>query len=167
MTKNKLTSPKNRVFLSLVGPSERGKSQLIYKWLTNGAFQPKLDTIYFFLHHSHPLNDVMHKKKDWKPWVCSRCKLWIYRFVKKNGTKYFLFFDDSCQQICNWKVLVDIATARGHPGSNTIYINHNLLHQSTFAPDLELQNTHSVLFKRSRDVMQSVHLLHNWETDHS
>ena len=46
---NKLISTKNRVFISLVGPSETGKSQLIYNWLRIGSFQPKLDKIYFFL----------------------------------------------------------------------------------------------------------------------
>ena len=38
---NKLISTKNRVFISLVGPSETGKSQLIYNWLKIGTFQPK------------------------------------------------------------------------------------------------------------------------------
>ena len=35
---NKLISTKNRVFISLVGPSETGKSQLIYNWLKTGTF---------------------------------------------------------------------------------------------------------------------------------
>ena len=46
---NKLISTKNRVFISLVGPSETGKSQLIYNWLKTGTFQPKFDKIYFFI----------------------------------------------------------------------------------------------------------------------
>ena len=45
---NKLRSTKNRVFMSMVGPSESGKTQLIYDWLTDGTFQPKFDKIYFF-----------------------------------------------------------------------------------------------------------------------
>ena len=45
---NKLISTKNRVFISLVGPSETGKSQLIYNWLKIGSFQQKFDKIYFF-----------------------------------------------------------------------------------------------------------------------
>ena len=46
---NKLISTKNWVFISLIGPSETGKSQLIYTWLKVGTFQPKFDKMYFFI----------------------------------------------------------------------------------------------------------------------
>ena len=59
---NNLISTKNRVLLSLVGPSETGKLQLIYNWLKVGTFQPKFDKSYFFCQHSQPLYNVMQKK---------------------------------------------------------------------------------------------------------
>ena len=59
---SKLISSKNRVFISLVGPSETGKSQLIYNWLKNGTFQSKFDKIHFFYQHSKTLHDVMQKE---------------------------------------------------------------------------------------------------------
>ena len=31
--------------------------------------------------------------------------------LKNNGTKSFLIFDNSCEQVCNSKAFVDIATA--------------------------------------------------------
>ena len=74
--------------------------------------------------------------------------------LKNNGTKYLLIFDDSCEEICNSKAFVDIATAGRHRGLSTIYIKHNLFHQSKLGRDVELQNTHIVLFKSTRDVMQ-------------
>ena len=74
--------------------------------------------------------------------------------LKNNGTKYLLVFDDSCEEICNSKTFVDIATAGRHRGLSTIYLKHNLFHQSKLARDVELQNTHLVLFKSPRDVMQ-------------
>ena len=52
------------------------------------------------------------------------------------------------------KAVVDIATAGRHRGLSTIYIKHNLSHQSKLGRDVELQNTHIVLFKSRRDVMQ-------------
>ena len=52
------------------------------------------------------------------------------------------------------KSFVDIATAGRHRGLSTIYIKHNLFHQSKLGRDVELQNTHIVLFKSPRDVMQ-------------
>ena len=42
---NKLISSKNRVFFSVVGPSETRKLQLIYNWLKVETFQPKFDKI--------------------------------------------------------------------------------------------------------------------------
>ena len=74
--------------------------------------------------------------------------------LKNNGTKYLLIFDDSCEEICNSKAFVDIATAGRHRGLSTIYIKHNLFHQSKLGTDVELQNTHIVLFKSPRDVLQ-------------
>ena len=55
---------KNRVFITLVGPSETGKRQLIYNWLKFGTFQLEFDKIYFFYKHSQPLYDVMQKESE-------------------------------------------------------------------------------------------------------
>ena len=74
--------------------------------------------------------------------------------LKNNGTNYLLFFDDSREEICMSKAFVDIATAGRHRGLSTIYIKHNLFHQSKLGRDNELQNTHIALFKSPRDVMQ-------------
>ena len=74
--------------------------------------------------------------------------------LKNNGTKYFLLFDDSCEEICISKAFGDIATAGRHRGLSTIYIKHNLFDQSKLGKDVELQNTHIVPFKSPRDVMQ-------------
>ena len=53
-----------------------------------------------------------------------------------------------------FKAFVDIATAGRHRSLSKIYIKHNLFHQSKLGRDVELQNTHIVLFKSPRDVMQ-------------
>ena len=74
--------------------------------------------------------------------------------LKNNGTKYLLIFDDSCEEICNSKAFVELATAGRHRGLSAIYLKHNLFHQSKLGRDVELQDTHIVLFKSPRDVMQ-------------
>ena len=74
--------------------------------------------------------------------------------LKNNGTNYLLIFDESCAEICNSKEFVDIATAGRHRGFSTIYIKHNLFHQSKLGKDVELQNIHIVLFKSPPDVHQ-------------
>ena len=150
---NKLISTKNRVFISLVGPSETGKSQLIYNWLKIGTFQPKFNKIYFFYQHSQSLYDVMQKEIKNLEFV-QGVNFEFIDSLKNNGTKYLLIFDGSCEKICNSKAFVDLATAGRHPGLSTIYIKHNLFHQSKLGRDVELQNTHIVLFKSPRDLMQ-------------
>ena len=74
--------------------------------------------------------------------------------LKNNGTKYLLIFVYFCDKNCNWKELVDIATPGTYRGLSAIHIKHNLFHQSKLGRDVELQNTHIVLFKSPRDVMQ-------------
>ena len=73
---------------------------------------------------------------------------------KNNGTKYLVIFDDPCEEICNSKTFVNIATARRHGRLSTIYIKHNFFHQSKLGRDVQLQNTEIVLFKSPRDVTQ-------------
>ena len=74
--------------------------------------------------------------------------------LKNNGTKFLLVFDNSCENICTSKAFVDIPSAGRHRGLSTMYIKHNLFHQSKLGRDVELQNTHIVLFKSPRDAMQ-------------
>ena len=74
--------------------------------------------------------------------------------LKDNGTKYLLIFDKPCEEICNSKASVDIGTTGRHRGVSTIYIKHYLFQQSKLGRDVELQNTHIVLFKSPRYVMQ-------------
>ena len=46
---NKIISTKERIFISLVGPSGSGKSHLIHDWLIIGTFQPDFDKNLLFL----------------------------------------------------------------------------------------------------------------------
>ena len=57
---NKLISTKNRIFISLVGPNDSGKTYLIHGWLKDGKLQPKFEKKNFY-QHSQPLYDVSKK----------------------------------------------------------------------------------------------------------
>ena len=96
---SKLISTKNRVFISLVVPSETGKSELIYNWLKIGIFQTKFDKIYFFYQHSQPLYNVMQKEIENLEFV-QGVNFEFIDSLKNNGTKYLLIFDDSREEIC-------------------------------------------------------------------
>ena len=74
--------------------------------------------------------------------------------LNNNATKNLVIFDESWEEICKSKAFVDIATTGRHRGLSTIYIKHNFFHQSKLGRDVELQNTHVVIFKSPRDVMQ-------------
>ena len=74
--------------------------------------------------------------------------------LKNNGTKYLLFFDDSCAEFGNSNDFAHLATAGRRRGFSIIYTKHNFFHQSILGRDVELQNTHIVLFKSPRDVHQ-------------
>ena len=148
---NKIISTKERVFISLVGPSGSGKSHLIFEWLKIGTFQPKFDKIFYFYQHYQPLYGQM-QTKNLK--FIQGVDFEVIENLPNNGTKYLLIFDDSCEEISNSKQFVKVATAGRLRGLNTIYIKHNLFHQSKLGRDIELQNTHIVLFKSQRDVLQ-------------
>ena len=148
---NKLFSTKSRVFLSLVGPSETRKSQLIYNWLRNGIFQAKFDKISFFYQQSQTLYDVMQEIEKFE--FVHDVNFEFIDSLENNGTKY-LIIGYSSEKIRNSKAFVDINTASRPRGLSTIYIKHNLFHQSKLGRNVELQNTQIVLSKSPLDVMQ-------------
>ena len=78
----------------------------------------------------------------------------FFHSLKDNATKSLLIVDDSCEEICHSKAFFDLATAGTLRGLSTIYFKHNLFHQSKLGRDVELENTHIVLFKSPRDLMQ-------------
>ena len=115
----------------MVGPSETGKLQLIYNWLKNGNLQPKFDKNYIFYQHSQTLYHVMQKEIENLVFV-QGVDFEFIDWLKNNGTKYLLIYDDSCEEICNSKTIVYIATGGRHRGLKTFYIKHNLFHQKNF-----------------------------------
>ena len=94
------------------------------------------------------------RKENENPEFVKGVKFQFIDSIKNDGTKYLSIFDESSDEICISKALVDIATAGRHRGLSTTYIEHNLFHQSKLGRDGELQNTHIGLFTSPRDVMQ-------------
>ena len=148
---NKFNFLKNYVFVPSVGPSETGKSKLFCYWLKNVTFQPNFDKIYLFYQHSQLLFDVMQKKIE-NLGFFQVVHFDIIELLKSNGTKYLVIFVDSCEEICTSKAFVDFATAGRHRGLSSIYIQHNLFHQSELGRYVEPENTHIVPFKSPCDV---------------
>ena len=148
-----LISTKNRNFISLVGPSDSGKTYLIHEWLKVGTIQPIFNKNYFFYQLPQPLYDVMQKEINKFEFI-QGVSFEVINSLKNNFTKYVLIVDDPRAEICNSKVFVDISTAGRHRGFSTIEIKHNLFHQSKLGRVVELENTHIVLLMSPRVVHQ-------------
>ena len=65
-----------------------------------------------------------------------------------------LIIDDSCEEIYNDKEFVKLATAGRHKNINVIYIKHNLYQQSKWSRTIDLNTTHTILFKSARNIQQ-------------
>ena len=125
-------------------------------------FNQRLTKFTFFYQHSEPFYDVMQIEIENIEFVRG-VNFEIFDSFYNNGSKYWLIFDDSCEEIGNSKAFVDIATAGRHLGLSTIYIQHNLFNQRKLGRDVELQNTHIVFFKSLSDVMQVTTLSTQWD----
>ena len=148
---NKIISTKERVFISLVGPSGSGKPPRIFEWLKIASVQPTLDKKTFLYQHYQALYSQM-QRKNLK--FIQGVDFHLNKFFPNNGSKYLRIFDDSCEEISNFKQFVKITTSGRQRGLKTKYIKHNLIHQSKLVRYIELQNTHIVLFKSPRDVLK-------------
>lgn len=150
---NKVIPSTDRMLMSLVGPSGSGKSELIHKMLLNGTFQPKFDKVFYFYQYYQVLYDRILETVENIEFI----KFTDFQMIQKfpnDGTNYLLIFDDSSTEILESKVFEKIATAGRHRKFSVIYIKHNLFHKSSLGRDVELQNTHIILFKSPRDVNQ-------------
>ena len=122
---NKIISTKERIFISLVGPSGSGKSHLIHEWLTIGTFQPEFDKIYYFYQHYQSLYGLMSKDVKNIEFI-EGVDFEFIQNLPNNGTKYLLIFDDSVRRFPALKIslklqqLEDIKDSAQYT-SNTIY----------------------------------------------
>ena len=123
---------------------------LIFEWLKIVHFNQSLAKNFFNQHYQPLYGQIQRKNLKFNQGVDFE----LIENLPNNGTKYLLKFDDSCEEIPNPKQFVKVATAGRHRGLNTIYIEHNLFQQSKLGRDVELKNTHIVLFKSPRDVLQ-------------
>ena len=143
-----------KLHVLIMGCSARdGKFTFSLQLAQNWNFSKKNGQNLLFSQHSKTLYDVMQRENESLEVVQSVDFEFIYS-LKYNGIKYLLIFDDSCEEICNSTALIDIATTGRHQRLSTIYINHKLFCQSKLGRDVDFQNTHIVLFKSTRDVMQ-------------
>ncbi len=150
---NKIISTKDRCFISIVGPSASGKTELIYHMLTLGTFYPRFDRIIYFFQHFQSIYRKMELEIGQIEFVpCIDFEL--INQLPNDGTKFLLIFDDSCEEISRNPKFLQLATSGRHRNLSIIYIKHNLFQQSKFSRTLDLNNTHIILFHSPRDENQ-------------
>ena len=136
----------------MVGPSESGKSQLIYEWITNRTFQPKFDKIYLFYQYNQSLYDKMKKEIDCIEFV----KAVIFELIdslKNNGTKYLFISDDSSEEVCSSNGFLKIDNAGRHRELSTIYFKQLVSQEHSRTRYRATNYTHCIVQVAS-DVMQ-------------
>ena len=149
---NKIINTNDRLFMSMVGPSGSGKTRLIFEMLvSNSTFYPRISKTYFFYKEHQPIFTEMRKKIDIEFVPCLD-----FEMIKKLQN-CLLVFDDSCEEIYQEKDFVKIAVAGRLKKVHCIFVKHNLFHQSKWSRTIDLNTTHIVLFKSTRDLQQIQH----------
>ncbi|MEM6402222.1 MAG: hypothetical protein AAF757_18665 [Cyanobacteria bacterium P01_D01_bin.116] len=138
--------------MSIVGPSGSGKSRLIFELLRQNVFYPNYKKVLYFYQSYQPLFQEMSEKIPNIEFI--GCIDFDMINELPSNVNHLLIFDDSCEEISKSKDFVKLATAGRHKGIHVVYVKHNLFHKSSLGRDVELQNTHIVLFKSPRDVQQ-------------
>ena len=140
---NKFVSTKSRVLISLVSPTNTGKSQLFFTFASKFELTSRSLTNFTFL-SSLPATLRRFANKDWKAPVCSRCKLSKSRSVRKQLHKVLA---NLCKENCKSREFADIATRGRYRGFRTNYNKYILFNQSKHGRDVELLNAHIVGLK--------------------
>ena len=144
---NKIISTKDRLFMSVSGPSGSSKTDLIFQTLLKGTFYPSFNNMFHFYLQDQPKyrSFVSHIKFD-------------IEFIKlssfNNLRDCMIVFDDTCEEIFNEKDFVKLATAGRHKNVLVIYVKHNLFQQSKQSRTINLNTTQLILFKSPRDIQQ-------------
>ena len=149
---NRIISTSDGLFMDVCGPSCCGKTELIFQMFLRNTFNPKFKSIYYFYQHKQP------------KFSCIVRNLNIF-FTKFSGFDFIsqlenclLVFDDSCEEIYNDKEFPKLATAGRHRNISVIYVKHNLFQQSKWSRTIDLDTTHIILFKSTRDIQQITYI---------
>ena len=98
---NKVILTQDRVFMSIVGPSACGKTELLFRMLKGSTFYPRFEKIYSFYKEFQPLFKDMQR-------VIPGIEFLKYSGfdITKNLSHCLLIYDDSCEEIFNDKEFV-------------------------------------------------------------
>ena len=140
-------------FLSAVGRSGNGKTQLVSSMLVNQykVFRPAFDKILYLYNHFQP---------NFEELKCVQSNVQIefhhglnWNAVEKCGAqslRTLLVIDDLYQQACEAEYFLNLVIVGRHRKIHLITLKHNLFQQSKHSKTI----TQSILFKSPRDLEQ-------------
>ena len=124
------------------------KTELIFQMLLGNKFYPKPKSLYYFCQHEQPKFSSIERNLN-----ISFTKFSGFEFISQLEN-CLLAFDDSCEEIFNYKEFSKHARAGHHGNISVIYVQHNLFQQSKWSRAIDLNTTHIILFKSPKDIQQ-------------
>ena len=146
---NKVILTHDRLFMSIEGPSDCGKTELLFRMLKGSTFYPRFEKIYSFYKEFRTLF------KD-KQRVIPEIEFLKHSGfdITKNLSNCLPIYDNSCEEIFNIKEFVKLAISGRHRKLHVIYVKHNLFHQSKCSRTTDRKTTHILLLKSLREIQQ-------------
>ena len=115
--------------LYIIGWSHRNEKISAYLQLAkNRKVLPKVWQKLLFNQHSQSIYEVVQKQIE-NLEIVQEVNFEVFDSLNYNGKRYLLIFGNFCDETCNWKAYVDIATAWRYHGLSVIYIKHSLCNQ--------------------------------------
>ena len=158
---NKIVSTDKRIFMCLVGPSESGKTQLIFDMLHMNTFQQPFDHIYYCYRHWQTIYKKFASEIPNIRFIQVSADEHVVDSVRsvvesrhdggeKKKKKTLAIFDDLAEEILKDEKFSNLSTSGRHNNISIIFIKHNLYQQGKFSVTIDKNTTHLVLLKNPR-----------------
>ena len=169
---NKIISTEKRIFMCVVGPSECGKTALIFNMLTSNTFYEPFDKIYYCYRHWQNIydkfrisldnlefiqiigdifdiiNSILHQEEEEED---EETKAFDKtRANRKDKYKTLILFDDVAEDVLKNDDFSNLATSGRHKNISVIFIKHNLYQQGKHSVTIDKNTTHLILMKNPR-----------------
>ena len=138
--------------MSVVGPSESGKTQLIYDMLRGGTFQEPFLQIIYCYRYWQPLYDLYVKNLTAEFVPITDDYSAIDSVISQLGgeKKRLIIFDDVAEEILKNEKFTNLATSGRHKNISVIFVKHNLYQQGKHSVTIDKNTTHIILMRNPR-----------------